>query len=277
MNKLNRETFFRELKTDLFPQKFIGAKGSKQIKGIDLLIDEWERRDDVNLQQFAYILATTYHETAFTMQPIKERGGQKYLQSKKYYPYFGRGYVQLTWETNYKKVSKKYGVDFMSNPDLALDPKYAVPILFDGMKEGWFTKYSLDSTIDNVDDPDEKEVKEYVKARRIVNGTDKAHEIASYALKFEKALYKAWMVNVEPIKKDTGTLGGSAGTAAGGAIVLGDGITGVSEAVSNNQDLFTSGDIWKVLIGLVIISGALWVLYSRWDAAGRPKFWQSKK
>jgi hypothetical protein len=39
--------------------------------------------------QAAYVLATTFHETAHTMKPITEMGGPKYLKSKPYYPYIG--------------------------------------------------------------------------------------------------------------------------------------------------------------------------------------------
>jgi len=89
--------------------------------------------------ELAYVLATTYHETAHTMKPVREYGGETYLKSKKDYPYVGMGYVQLTWDYNYKKASSKLGVDFMKNPRLLLEPKHAVKILLVGMKEGWFT------------------------------------------------------------------------------------------------------------------------------------------
>ena len=64
--------------------------------------------------QAAYVLATAYHETAHTMKPVREYGGETYLKKKKYYPYVGMGYVQLTWDYNYKKASDKLGVDLVS-------------------------------------------------------------------------------------------------------------------------------------------------------------------
>jgi putative chitinase len=60
-------------------------------------------------------------------------------RGKKYPPYYGRGLVQLTWYYNYKKMSSKVGVDLYNNPDLALELNYAIPIMFIGMKEGFFT------------------------------------------------------------------------------------------------------------------------------------------
>lgn len=131
--------------------------------------------------QCAYVLATAYHETAATMKPIEEMGGQAYLRSKPYYPFFGRGYVQLTWEAGYKKASGKLGVDFIANPSLLLQSQYAAPILVIGMKEGWFTGKKLSDYID-------LQHSDYVGARRIINGTDKANTIALYARQFDVLL-----------------------------------------------------------------------------------------
>lgn len=131
--------------------------------------------------QLAYVLATAYHETAHTMKPVREYGGETYLKSKKYYPYVGMGYVQLTWLDNYKKASSKLGVDFVKNPKLLLDPKYATPILIVGMVEGWFTGKKLSDYIT-------LKSSDYVNARRIINGVDKKDLIAGYAKEYNKDL-----------------------------------------------------------------------------------------
>lgn len=133
--------------------------------------------------QCAYVLATTWHETAHTMKPVREYGGETYLKKKKYYPYVGMGYVQLTWRENYDKASRKLGVDFVTNPRLLLKPEYAAKILVRGMQEGWFTGKKLADyiTIYRSD---------YKGARRIINGTDKAALIAGYAEQYD-ALLKA--------------------------------------------------------------------------------------
>ena len=131
--------------------------------------------------QAAYVLATAYHETAHTMKPVREYGGEKYLKSKKYYPYVGMGYVQLTWDYNYKKASDKLGVDFLKNPKLLLESKYAAPIIVVGMVEGWFTGKKLSDYITlNTSD--------FTSARKIVNGLDKAELIADYAKQYDKLL-----------------------------------------------------------------------------------------
>lgn len=131
--------------------------------------------------QAAYVLATALWETARTMRPVREYGGETYLRTKKYYPYVGMGYVQLTWKANYEKAGRKLGVDFLSNPKLLLEPRYAAPILVTGMKEGWFTGRKLADYIT-------LQKSDFTSARRIVNGTDKAASIAAIAREYDKAL-----------------------------------------------------------------------------------------
>ena len=87
----------------------------------------------------------------------------------------------LTWFDNYEKASKKLGHDFLSNPDDVMKKEYAIQILLTGMKEGWFTGKKLSDYI-------YQSKKDYVSARRIINGSDKAQKIAEIALIFERAL-----------------------------------------------------------------------------------------
>jgi hypothetical protein len=133
--------------------------------------------------QCAYVLATAFHETAHTMKPVREYGGETYLKKKKYYPHVGMGYVQLTWLANYDKASRKLGVDFVTNPKLLLKPEYAAKILVIGMQEGWFTGRKLSDYVTLYRS-------DFKGARRIVNGTDKASLIAGYAAQYD-ALLKA--------------------------------------------------------------------------------------
>lgn len=147
-----------------------------------LIIDECAKHGLLR-NQAAYVLATAYHETAHTMKPVREMGGEKYLRSKKYYPYVGMGYVQLTWKSNYEKAGKKLGVDFVSAPKKLLEAKYAAPILVIGMRDGWFTGKKLSDYIT-------LQKSNFVGARRIVNGVDRAALIAGYAEKYD-ALLKA--------------------------------------------------------------------------------------
>lgn len=138
-------------------------------------------------EQLAYLLATAYHEChkpaqlELRMTPMKEFGGEKYLKSKAYYPYYGRGFVQLTWKSNYDKAGKRLGIDLLSDPDLALNPLYAADIMVYGMKHGSFTGKKLSDYIN------EREV-DFLQARRIINGMDKSKLIADYACFFRDCL-----------------------------------------------------------------------------------------
>lgn len=130
--------------------------------------------------QAAYVLATAWHETAHTMEPVREAYwlSETWRKSNlRYYPYYGRGFVQITWQANYKKASRKLGKDFVSDPDAVMEPRASAEILVTGMKEGWFTGKKLSDYV--VDD-----AFLYVGARRIVNGTDKANKIAGHAIDY---------------------------------------------------------------------------------------------
>ncbi len=144
---------------------------------------------DIDLNQFAYILATVKHETANTFQPIHEYGygiGKEYGRKDPTTGqiYYGRGYVQLTWKANYEKMGSALNIDIVNNPALAMNPVYAVQILVFGMEQGMFTGKKLDDYIQDIN-PD------YVNARRIVNGLDQAAMIANYAQKFADILNAA--------------------------------------------------------------------------------------
>lgn len=158
----------------------------------------------------AYMLATAYHETAGTMQPIKEYGGPAYF-TRLYDPkgnnpslaarlgntqpgdgarFAGRGYVQLTGRANYARAGKKLGVDMIADPDLAMRPDLAARIMREGMTEGWFTGIGFKRYL-----PTDAAVPategQFINARKIINGMDKAALIAGYALKFQRDLGKA--------------------------------------------------------------------------------------
>jgi putative chitinase len=55
--------------------------------------------------------------------------------------YYGRGYVQITHDVNYKALGKAYGIgeELYINPDRALEPKIAYFIVSHGMRHGTFT------------------------------------------------------------------------------------------------------------------------------------------
>lgn len=141
------------------------------------------------LSHVAYALATAAHETARTMQPVREAYWLSEDWRKKnlrYFPWYGRGYVQITWQDNYKRADDELhlGGTLLANPDRAMEPDIAAKIMRLGMDEGWFTRHTLKSHC-----PDWKgTLDQFEGARRIINGTDKAHTIAVYAMQFQDAL-----------------------------------------------------------------------------------------
>ena len=176
-----------------------GGSSAKQ-KTIKLIREKCELLGVVKPEQIQYIIATAEHETGGTFEAISEKGGKKYL-SRMYDPvlgktqwhrdramkmgnteqgdgvkYKGRGLVQLTWKVNYAKYGKILGIDLVNNPDLALDLDVAVYILVHGMKHGVFTGRNLDKYIN-------ENGTNFIDARRIINGTDKAVKIAVLAQK----------------------------------------------------------------------------------------------
>jgi hypothetical protein len=138
--------------------------------------------DNADPRHLAYILATAYHETAGTMQPVTERGSSAYLRGRPYWPYIGRGYVQLTWEANYRKMGQKIGRDLCGpNMDRACDPDIAAEIIVSGMRDGTFTGHSLSYHFNATTD-------EPIIARKIINGLDRASTVALYHSQFLKAI-----------------------------------------------------------------------------------------
>ena len=250
-------------------RKEFGKLSSSQVEGMELVLAEAGKRHTLR-NQLAYILATDWHETARTMQPIKEYGrgkGKKYGRKDKVTGkvYYGRGLVQLTWKFNYEKATKVIGADFVRDPDLALSPKHAIRIMFEGMESGWFTGKKLSHYIT-------VKKSNYVGARRIINGTDRAHEIAEYAKRFEKALVKSGYgvtnISQKPLSKSR-TINGGAASATGGTAII---VKEVVEVLQGQQEAFSSGDYIAMAFGVITVIGGLAAIYARWDDAGRPKF-----
>lgn len=134
--------------------------------------------------QIAYVLATTDWETGHTFEPVREAYWKdeewRRRNLSRYYPYYGRGYVQLTWEDNYRKYSKILGLDLVNEPDLALEPQNALFILVHGFRTGAFTGKKITDYID-------AEEIDFYRARRCINRLDRAEEIAAIAENFMEA------------------------------------------------------------------------------------------
>lgn len=140
----------------------------------------------------AYGLATSFHETAQTMQPVREIGrgkGKAYGLPGKHRGQiaYGRGDVQLTWDRNYARADAELGLKgaLIANYDMALDTAISARIMVEGMLEGWFTGKRL---ADYLPASGFATLAQFGAARRIINGADRASQIAAVAAVFQDAL-----------------------------------------------------------------------------------------
>ena len=169
---------------------------------IKLILDE---ASHLPIEHQAYILATAHHETGGTFKPVREAFGKTDGQTinrlerawtggklpQVVVPYwrpdttgkawFGRGFVQLTHRSNYERAAHFLGIDLLGDPSLAMQPRIAARILVRGMVDGWFTGKRLDDYLPG----------NYVAARRIINGTDRAEKIARLAVGYERQIRAA--------------------------------------------------------------------------------------
>lgn len=269
--RVNRETFF-----DLYRKTF-GKLTTKQVAGIESFLDG-VLGYDLSIRELAYLCATAYHETARTFLPIEEYGkgrGKKYGKAVNGKKYYGRGYVQLTWDYNYEKATKTLlalrpevvsefeasssdRFDLLQHPEQAMDPKIAAAILVLGSQQGWFTGKKLSDYInDNQCD--------YINARRIINGTDRAKDIATAAQKFKEILSKSIEEEPQPVivpvesqeeaKAPSVSLFTKVGTAVTGITGLGINLGTIVETKINQ---LTPAQILYLCLSLAVVIGAIW-------------------
>ncbi|GJE54606.1 hypothetical protein [Methylobacterium thuringiense] len=203
---LDKAAFFASVRLSPFP----GHLTPGQVSGMEAILDACP--PDYPTDFLAAVLGTCPIETAWTMLPIKEMGGTAYL-TRMYditgarpakarelgnllpgegAKFAGRGLVQLTGKSNYAKATARLRAlgyllpsqSLVDTPDLAMHPDIAAAIAFIGQKEGWFTGKKLSDYFG----PGRAD---WVNARRIINGTDRAAEIAGHARAFQVALKKA--------------------------------------------------------------------------------------
>jgi predicted chitinase len=172
-------------------KRLIAAAGGTAgaAKYVPVLVARAKKAGVTDPSQIAYIIATAQHETD-RFNTLYEYGDQAYFtrydgradlgnnQPGDGYRFRGRGFVQITGRVNYTKFQQKLGIDFVGEPDLAAKPDYAAAIAIVGMKEGSFTGASLSDYLGGGKH-------DFVNARKIINGLDRADLIAGYA----QALY----------------------------------------------------------------------------------------
>jgi len=206
---LNRQAFFAAVRLNPFP----GHLAPGQVSGLNAILGACPV--DTPLDHLAYCLGTCPIETGWTMLPVKEKGGSAYytrmydIQGSRPAKakelgnltpgdgalFCGRGYLQMTGRNNYRRATTRLRdlrllplmTDLEKTPDLAMDADIAAAILFIGTREGWFTGRKLSHFFG----PGKADWK---GARAIINGQDRAVEIAGHAQAFRSALVKAGYV-----------------------------------------------------------------------------------
>jgi len=198
---------------------FGGSLKQTQVDGIEALLAACADHRVSDPRHIAYVLATPVIETGNSFEPISENLNYSAEGLRKTFPkyfslvdsvayarqpqrianrayggrmgngpeatgdgwrYRGRGFVQITGKDNYSKFSGILGIDLVGNPDRAMETKIAASIAVRGMRDGIFTGKRLSDYFGSGTD--------WVNARRIINGTDRAQEIGRYALAFHAAI-----------------------------------------------------------------------------------------
>src|SRR3569623_334397 len=162
----------------------------------------------------AYALGTGWHETAHSMEPVREANWLSDDAANRYFfrmydiqgqrpnvarglgnlqpgdgvKFCGRGYPQVTGRTNYEWASALTGVDLITHPERMMEPAIAAMVMRAGMEHGKFTGRKFADYLPTVGDATRAQ---FIQARWIINRQDKADVIADYSLQFQSALGKA--------------------------------------------------------------------------------------
>jgi hypothetical protein len=201
---IDRKQFFDTVR----PALFAGAMSQHQVEGMEAILKEWEAQQLTDLRWLAYILATAYHETAKTMEPVAEYGkGKGHDYGKKLKMgggpgkriayetpdkiYYGRGHTQNTWYENYQRLTKAATThgknwDFLNDPDLLLQMEPSIWATFFAMQVGLYTGKKLSDYFNELTIGATDQL--WINARKIINGLDCAEMIAGYAKVFFAAV-----------------------------------------------------------------------------------------
>ena len=182
--------------------------GIDRNSSVNLIVKTALENGVTDTRQIAYMLATAQHETRNFSAPEEDfgRSQARKLGYSGGEDFYGRGYVHLTHDYNYKTFDKLLGLNgqLVKNPDLAKDPELAAKILVVGMRDGLFTGKRLDRYID-------EDSHDLYNARRTVNGVTPAKAWTVKAAKDCQNYAEAWERKlpgiIEDIKKNGVSIG----------------------------------------------------------------------
>jgi Putative peptidoglycan binding domain len=157
---------------------------------VPLILAECIANSVTDKGKIAYILATAEHESHLG-NLMTEIGDEDYF-SHSYDPpsgvahdlgninkgdgpkYRGRGFVQITGRRNYADWKDRLGVDLVNQPEMATLPQIAAKVLVIGSIKGTFTGAALGDFIAG-------NTRDFFNARQVINGHDRAKDIAEIA------------------------------------------------------------------------------------------------
>lgn len=179
---IDRKAFFEGVKGPLFGGRFTPT----QVQSIDDILDALAEFKVIEPSHVGYVFATAMWEVGKALAPVREGWAKTDAQAIKHVEalfrkgvikrnyavlingvsYFGRGFVQLTWEDNYRKAEAALGIPLLAHPEMALQSRQAARILVWGMVTGAFRNKRLSDYRHG----------DYYKMREIING-DKARKL----------------------------------------------------------------------------------------------------
>lgn len=194
--KINRKAFF-----DNWRERF-GRLQQPLVNSLNEILDAIDNEPRIqDARMVGCVFGNSAIESNWTFQPVIEGYWIKKNRIQKLYnyyklnnpgalktifpngakepAYYGRGRVtQTTHISNYARASEEiFGDDrLVKNPDLILVPETDLKVAFLGMLEGWFTGKKLSDYFNDTKT-------DYRGSRKIINGVDRASEIASIAIK----------------------------------------------------------------------------------------------
>jgi predicted chitinase len=110
--------------TSAMLQQVFGASSTTINDGLPSLNAEMAKGSINNAPRIAALLATLKAESAF-----RYNAKEACSSTASYYPYCGRGFIQLTWKSNYSAAGTYVGRDLVSNMEDARSLAYSAAIM----------------------------------------------------------------------------------------------------------------------------------------------------